>query len=243
MFNNYQKMKEMESVLVSVLPEGVRGTAESQAAQSGDKLVIEEVKGNVYPTSPQENGGGILEQGRPVGKTEIPASQEAESAGYPAPDQAGDGSADKSQEEGAAAGQEGSQETGGADETLSGAPALSGETETQSPPQTAAAGAQITAEGSEGEAAAQAGEEEALQTPPSGEAENTGGSGKEAAQAAAANMKPGKSYIVGEGETLYGICFKLYKSLDYLEDICALNGLDDVNKIKAGQKLTLPDLQ
>ena len=77
----------------------------------------------------------------------------------------------------------------------------------------------------------------------SGGTGNTGGSGKEAAQAAAANMKPGKSYIVGEGETLYGICFKLYKSLDYLEDICALNGLDDVNKIKAGQKLTLPDLQ
>ena len=243
MFNNYQKMKEMESVLVSVLPEGVRGTAKSQAAQSGDKLVIEEVKGNVYPTSPQENGGGILEQGRPVGKTEIPGSQEAESAGYPATEQAGDGSADKSRDEGAAAGREGSQETGGADETVSGAPALSGETETQSPPQTAAADAQITAEGSEGEAAAQAGEEEAPQTPPSGEAENTGGSGKEAAQAAAANMKPGKSYIVGEGETLYGICFKLYKSLDYLEDICALNGLDDVNKIKAGQKLTLPDLQ
>lgn len=235
MFNNYQKMKEMESVLVSVLPEGVRGTAESQAVQSGDKMVIEEVKGNVYPTGPQENGGGILEQGQPVGKAEIPGSQEAESAGLADSEQAGVNPLDKSQKETGTAGQEGSQGTDSADETSGGLSALSGETETQSPPQTAAAGdgAQVTAEGSEGEAAAQA--------QPSGETENTGG--KEAAQAEAANMKPGKSYIVGEGETLYGICFKLYNSLDYLEDICALNGLDDVNKIKAGQKLTLPDLQ
>ena len=57
------------------------------------------------------------------------------------------------------------------------------------------------------------------------------------------NMKPGKTYIIGDGETLYGICFKLYNNLNYLEDICALNNLDDVNKIIAGQELVLPALE
>ncbi|MCI9582608.1 MAG: LysM peptidoglycan-binding domain-containing protein [Clostridium sp.] len=241
MFNNYQKMKEMESVLVSVLPEGVRGTAETQDAQSGDKLVIEEVKGNVYPTGPQGNAGGILEQGRPVGKTPIPGAQEAESAGLTEPEAEEEGPLVRQGESGASD-REGSRETGGADEN-SGGSALSEETKTQSPSQTAAAmeGAPAAAEGSEADNAAQAGEEDAVQTQPSGETEHTGG--QETAEVPAANKKPGGSYIVGEGETLYGICFKLYKSLDYLEDICALNGLDDVNKIKAGQKLTLPDVQ
>ena len=36
---------------------------------------------------------------------------------------------------------------------------------------------------------------------------------------------------------------QLYNNLNYLEDICALNNLDDVNKIIAGQELVLPALE
>ena len=56
------------------------------------------------------------------------------------------------------------------------------------------------------------------------------------------NMKPGGTYAIGEGETLYGICFKLYGNLNYLNDIRALNHLDDADRILAGQELILPDL-
>ena len=47
-------------------------------------------------------------------------------------------------------------------------------------------------------------------------------------------------YVVGEGETLYGICWKTYDSLNHLKEICQLNNLQDVDKILAGQRLILP---
>lgn len=47
-------------------------------------------------------------------------------------------------------------------------------------------------------------------------------------------------YEIGDGETLYGICWKEYGNLKRLSEICALNHLDDVNHIVAGQKLVLP---
>lgn len=49
-----------------------------------------------------------------------------------------------------------------------------------------------------------------------------------------------QTYIVQDGETLYGICIKLYHSLSKIDEICRLNGLDDQDKIISGQKLILP---
>ena len=43
-----------------------------------------------------------------------------------------------------------------------------------------------------------------------------------------------------DGETLYGICLEKYHDLSRVDEVCRLNGLEDVNKIKAGQKLILP---
>ena len=57
-------------------------------------------------------------------------------------------------------------------------------------------------------------------------------------EAAAANGY--RIYEIGEGETLYGICWKMYGSLSHLREICSLNGLEDENRILAGQKLILP---
>lgn len=53
-------------------------------------------------------------------------------------------------------------------------------------------------------------------------------------------MKPGGTYTVGDGETLYGICFKLYGNIRHLDDILAVNHLTDENRIIAGQTLVLP---
>ena len=62
-----------------------------------------------------------------------------------------------------------------------------------------------------------------------------------AASAEPANSTPSyKVYVVGEGETLYGICFKEYNNIRKLEEICRINSLTDENSIYAGQKLLLP---
>ena len=57
-------------------------------------------------------------------------------------------------------------------------------------------------------------------------------------EAAAANGY--QIYVVGEGETLYGICWNRYGSLEHLKEICQLNQLKNVDRILAGQKLILP---
>lgn len=49
-----------------------------------------------------------------------------------------------------------------------------------------------------------------------------------------------ETYIVGDGETLFGICFKVYGNLNNLDELCRINGLDDQNRIIAGQELILP---
>jgi len=56
---------------------------------------------------------------------------------------------------------------------------------------------------------------------------------------AAANGTP-RVHVVQEGETLYGICIAEYHTVNKLKEVCELNGLDDENKIVAGQKLLLP---
>ena len=49
-----------------------------------------------------------------------------------------------------------------------------------------------------------------------------------------------KVYTVADGETLYGICFKLYHNLQHIDEICRVNSLTDQNSIFAGQKLLVP---
>ncbi|MDO5408725.1 MAG: LysM domain-containing protein [Eubacteriales bacterium] len=92
MFNNYHKMKAMESVITSVVPEGTGGSRDwsdllskgpegaagnrdkSGAELSGEdgELIIEEVPGEVYPTLAEividPNGDHAAEAGAPGGK-------------------------------------------------------------------------------------------------------------------------------------------------------------------------------
>lgn len=47
-------------------------------------------------------------------------------------------------------------------------------------------------------------------------------------------------YIVQPGDSLEIICKKIYENTDMMDEICAANHIDDVDKIYAGQKLILP---
>lgn len=49
-----------------------------------------------------------------------------------------------------------------------------------------------------------------------------------------------RCYVVQEGDTLSGICRKLYGSQEYLDKICEYNHIDDTDAIKVGQKIWVP---
>ena len=200
MMNNYQKMQEMETVLVSVLPEGVRPwEPDREEREESVPVVVEEIKGRIYPKTEEESShlvgssaGG--EKGEEIIKMEpVPEESAAEAA---------DASEQKKPEQ-----PESEQQKSEMSESESQAPEAS-ETQAQ-------------------EVESQASEEQSPQET------------KEAA-APVTDKKPGGIYAVGEGETLYGICFKLYGNVNHVKDICALNGMKDMNHVTAGQRLILP---
>lgn len=187
MFNNYQKMKEMETVLVSVLPSGVKGLMDPEADKSGEDIIVEEIKGSVTPV-------------------EMETSPVTEAAAETASAQAA------------------SEQTASAE--LPGETAL--QTESYVPQ-------------GEGDRTEPLYEPEQQKYMPNPSAAVSGGNATATRDIPVTSMKPGDIYIVGDGETLYGICFKLYENLNYLDDICALNQIGDVNRLIAGQELILPD--
>ncbi len=196
MVGNYQKMKEMESVLVSVLPSGVRAIAGER--ETASEVMVEEIRGQVKPL-PESQGNSWQED-------EVGA--EPESVGFDI-------------------GKEGQDVQNPDIETM-----VPDEEATMPGSETAVSDAETAVldeekEGQDTETASPGIEEE----PP--KAETT---------VPVTNMKPGDTYTIGEGETLYGICFQLYGSLDYLEDILALNSMDNADRIIAGQSLVLPDI-
>ena len=183
LFNNYEKMQEMETVIASVLPEGYegwekgrnQGTEETLKETGHAGIVVETVAGNVFPTedSAEEAQAAGAEPETEIIETEISIETEAKS------------------------------------ETESG-------TEAEWEP-----GIEIETES---------------QTKPAADSVQT---------AVQPLKEPGEGqmyYAVQDGETLYGICFKLYQSINSLEDICAWNGLDNQDKIVAGQKLIVPEV-
>ena len=96
--------------------------------------------------------------------------------------------------------------------------------------QKAAASETAEASGQEAAASEQAeasGQAEAAPEQPAGQAQPASAAGYQV-------------YVVNPGETLYGICFKLYQNLSFLEEICRVNGLTDQNSIYAGQELLVP---
>lgn len=174
MFNNYQKMKEMESVIASALP---AGTNLWQDYQLGDDTeLIFETGSTVQPETMAPEI--VTPEPETAAAASVPETQEATT------------------------------------EMPMAAPEESTEAAADQPVQTEAV-------------------EPRTEIPTLEEAETQMAEVGEAAAAA-------NTYIVGEGETLYGICFKIYHDLSQVDRICELNGLDDVNKIKAGQKLLLP---
>lgn len=237
MFNNYERMQEMESVIASAIPERVESALMGKDNAAGkDKpeshVVVEEAEGGVYPTtaavtketmSETQPGGqnGSASQaagnGQNGGDNQAGGSGQNDGSGLNAGD-GQNGAAANSGGAGNAAGN-GSQEQA---QTSGGNKGAS--QENSSDGQSSAGN---TASGQTGDG--QKSGSDAGTKP----AENGG-----ASQAAAGGTQ--RVHVVQDGETLYGICISEYHDVNKLKEICELNGLEDENKIVSGQQLLLP---
>lgn len=280
MFNNYQKMHQMESVIASVMPEG--SVKQGLLASSGKGLtenpsgkdwsapdepdyIIEEAAGKVYPTTAPSDEGG-REQPDKVARETMPAAEssarddggsqaagEAGNAASGSGQAGGDAGAASSSErdEGGKSAASASGQTGEDASAAAGAgqasgsgnqPSGSGQTEASK-----SASSDSGQAGASKHAASPSGQETSAQ--PSQAAQETSPQ-KETVPPATGARADGAAetvsavnysvYTVGEGETLYGICFKLYHNLKHIDEICRVNALADENSIIAGQKLLVP---
>lgn len=48
-------------------------------------------------------------------------------------------------------------------------------------------------------------------------------------------------YIVQKGDSLVGICKKIYQTTAMMDKLCEVNGIENADAIYAGQKLILPN--
>ena len=168
----------MESVLVSVLPDGVRGTADGKEA-----VTVEQLRGSVTPLESSEAGADVDADGTTAENGGQAHKWTLESA------------ADGDTEGTAIAGRQNGQASGG----QSRRGRKNGGDE--SPVHFAGAEAQR-------------------------DLPNPGGNSTAGQDYPVTNLKPGGTYTVGDGETLYGICFKLYGNIRHLDDILAVNHPD-----------------
>ena len=201
MVNNYQKMRDMESVLASVMPAGAE----------------------YLPGGEEEKPELVLETG-------VTVQPETMTAGMPEPPETG-AAASEPVETGAAVSEPAASGTA---EAVSGAAASeSAAAESAAAAEPSKAGAAASEPAASGAAEAVSGEAEAVHIPSLEEADQQ-------MEVLGQALEEASTHVVQDGETLYGICLEKYHDLSRVDEVCRLNGLEDVNKIKAGQKLILP---
>lgn len=217
MFNNYERMQEMESVIASAIPERVESALMGKDnAAVKDKpeshVVVEEADGGVYPTTAAVTKETMSET--------QPGSQNG-GEGQNGGDGQAAGSSQKS---------ENTQDGGDVQSSGNGQDSGGGQNGESS---------QNSGNGQDGgnsqeSVQTQGGNKGASKEEGSGSQSSSGG----ASQAAAGGTQ--RVHVVQDGETLYGICISEYHDVNKLKEICELNGLEDENKIVSGQKLLLP---
>ena len=86
----------------------------------------------------------------------------------------------------------------------------------------------------------QAAEEDAGNTEQTADTKAEEGAETEAMTEAQTYLKQGY-YIVQKGDSLVGICRKIYQTTAMMEKLCEANNIEDMDAIYAGQYLTLPN--
>lgn len=235
MFNNYERMQEMESVIASAIPERVESALMGKDNAAGkDKpeshVVVEEAEGGVYPTTaavtketmsetqPASQNGG---DGQAAGNGQNGGDNQAGGSGQNAGDS----------QNGAAA------NSGGAENASGNAAGNGGQENAQTPGGNKGASQENSSDGQSSAgntASGQTGDGQKSGSDTGSKPAENGGT----SQAAAGGTQ--RVHVVQDGETLYGICISEYHDVNKLKEICELNGLEDENKIVSGQQLLLP---
>lgn len=272
MFNNYNKMKEMEAVLVSVLPSGYEEWYENDIGAEDGGLLIEEAAGGVETTGAAQAGGGQDGDGQagtygdagaswtyeetemgPEEGAEVSEETPAETSGGPVESASG-GQAGVSGDQTAA--QTESSEAERATEIVGetmvqGGNATAGKDYMTPAPE--AAGDEVSGEGSSGSSSVTGGS--GSTSGADGVASGAGSStstGESTASASAGqtvsdepvtevNAQGQRIYTIKEGETLHGICYKFYHTINRLDDLCEANQIEDVDRIISGKTLIIPE--
>ncbi|MCI9059298.1 MAG: LysM peptidoglycan-binding domain-containing protein [Lachnospiraceae bacterium] len=226
--NNYRKMQEVEDVLHVMRS----GESAQKRSENQDGVVVESVESQVKPLEEGQQAGDGEEQGnaqtdqaadspdgQPQGTTpDTKGAQSEEPSGNP----------DSGQSEGAQ-GNTGSGQSEGAQGNTGGQPeGTQGNTGSGQPEGTQGNTGSGQSEGTQGNAG----------SPQPGEAaENSGGEENKSQETSAEQPR---YYTVQPGDTLASICINIYHSRDMMKKVCEANGIEDGDKIYAGQKLLLP---
>ena len=205
MVNNYDKMQKMESVLTSVLPEGISWQNSLSAVENSQKKGGSLRNSQTGQMSGTENGGDNLLVEHASGGVNPTLAHETMSETYPE-------TAGQSQNETVVEAEKQNRVSG------------DGQTDGERP----------------AEAETQTGTDQPSSHGPAGTKTAPAQATTESDRAAISAALASGTYQIQPGETLYGICVKLYGNGGRLEEICRLNGLEDENKIMAGQNLILP---
>lgn len=221
---NHEKMAEMEQTLAQM--KGTRYVTEAQTADTGAEdtermpsVAVETVMGNVEKQELSAEAAGTQED---------VAAQQAETA------QETQGTAESAENVTANATANEAADTT-ASETAGDAVTAGGQSSTNAAGTSVEAQTQSTAS-TDGSLAAQT---QGTTTAAGNESvENT----QEAATQTEAQMYLSQGYYdVQKGDSLVGICRKIYQTTAMLDKLCEVNGIEDENAIYAGQRLILPN--
>lgn len=222
---NHEKMAEMEQTLAQM--KGTRYVTEAQTVDTGAEdtermpsVAVETVMGNVEKQELSAEAAGTQED---VAAQQAETAQGAQRTAESAENVTTNATANAAAENEAAA------ETAGDTATASG----------QASANTAgtAAETQVQSEAStDGSSVAQT----------QGTTTAAGNASAENAQAAAVQTEvqvylSQGYYDVQKGDSLVGICRKIYQTTAMLDKLCEVNGIEDENAIYAGQRLILPN--
>lgn len=219
---NHEKMAEMEQTLAQM--KGTRYVTEAQTADTGAEdtermpsVAVETVMGNVEKQELSAEAAGMQED---VTAQQAETAQGAQGTAEPAENATANAAA------GTAAGSETAGDTAAAGgQACADAAGTSVEAQTQSTAST------------DGSLAAQT----------QGTTTAAGNASVENTQAAAAAQTEAQMYLsqgyydVQKGDSLVGICRKIYQTTAMLDKLCEVNGIEDENAIYAGQRLILPN--
>lgn len=220
---NHEKMVDMEQTLAQMkgtryVTEAQTADAETEETERMPSVEVETVMGNVEKQELSAEAAGTQED---VTAQQAETAQGAQGTAEPAENATANAAA------GTAAGSEtaGDAVTAGGQSSTNAA-GTSAETQAQS---TASADGNLTAAQTQGMTTAAG----------NASAENT--------QAAAAVQTEAQMYLsqgyydVQKGDSLVGICRKIYQTTAMLDKLCEVNGIEDENAIYAGQRLILPN--